>query len=454
MPSNAAKIFQKQHKIDSNHISKNAIYVVQRLKKAGFNAFIVGGAVRDLILGIQPKDFDVSTNATPEEIQKLFPYAYLIGRRFQIVHVRFHHEIIEVSTFRGPITNCFIKKIKNEPALISIIKLCQNKIRRKNSNQKIHSRKRIGVYGHTINSSGQVIQDNIWGNQEEDAWRRDLTINAMYYDVTEKIIFDYHSGFQDILDRSVKIIGDPNIRFREDPIRMIRSIRFAAKLNFNLNEKIISCFKELHTLLDNVSPARLFDEILKLFLNGHAETSLAELYKFGFANFLLPTLPDNENPFGKKFISILLKKTDNRILEKNHVSPGFTFAGLLWPSIHENLIINLVSCKNKHEAFTKAIQTVLDKQTKKLVIPKRYLSNMRDIWMMQPRFEKKQVKAITSLLNHPKLRSGYDFLLLRSEAGEIKKEQEIWWTTLINASNKEKQKILSQLKSNQSESNF
>ncbi|MBU3576312.1 polynucleotide adenylyltransferase PcnB [Polynucleobacter sp. UK-Mo-2m-Kol15] len=394
------RIPKKTHRIDPHLLSKNAVKVTQTLQQAGYDAFIVGGAVRDLALGIGPKDFDVATNATPEQVQKLFRKARLIGRRFQIVHVTFfgkgQPEIIEVSTFRALLENA----------------------------------------GEHLAENGRILRDNVWGSQHEDAARRDLSINAMYYDPATETILDYHGGMADMQKKTLRMIGDPTKRYREDPIRMLRAIRFAAKTGFTLDEATRAPIAKLGKLLNDVPSARLFDEILKLLMSGYSWASIQGLKEAGLHHGLLPLLDHilDESADSKEandFVRIALANTDQRIQSGKSVSAGFLFATLLWPDLLSNWKKNIAKGIANIPALHDAMDETIASQSSGMVIQRRFESDMREIWSMQPRFEKRVGRYPYRLIESPRFRAGYDFMLLRCASGEKNPALGEWWTNFI-----------------------
>jgi poly(A) polymerase len=383
----------KEHGIDPRLVSANAIRVTQALQEAGFKAFLVGGAVRDLLLGIKPKDFDIATNATPEQVKRLFRRAFIIGRRFQIVHVMFGQDLIEVTTFRGTSSDAAPK-----------------------------------------DEHGRVLRDNTFGEQHEDALRRDFTINAMYYDPATQTVFDYHGGTRDIRNKVLRVIGVPEARYREDPVRMLRVVRFAAKLNFTIDPATRAPIAVMAPLVNNVPAARVFDEMLKLLMSGQAMACLEQLRKEGLHHGLLPLLDVVlEQPLGEKFVRLALDSTDARILQGKPVSPGFLFASLLWHQVLEKWRAYQAAGEYPIPALHLAADDVLNSQTDKLALQRKIASDMRDIWAMQPRFERRVGKAPYKLLEHLRLRAGFDFLLLRCQSGEIDAEIGQWWSDFIDA---------------------
>ena len=348
-PSQPTVLSAKEHGIDPKLISPNAVRVTDTLQQAGFKAFIVGGAVRDLLLPIKPKDFDVATNATPEQVKRLFRRAFIIGKRFQIVHVMFGQELIEVTTFRGTVSEGALK-----------------------------------------DEHGRVLRDNTFGSQHEDAVRRDFTINAMYYDPATQTLLDYHGGIADMRAKTLRIIGVPEARYREDPVRMLRVARFAAKLNFTIAPETAAPIKVMAPLINNVPAARIFDEMLKLLMSGHALACLQQLRKEGLHHGLLPLLDVVlEQPMGEKFVTLALSNTDARIVQGKPVSPGFLFASLLWHQVLEKWRAYQAAGEYPIPALHLAADDVLNAQTEKLALQRKIASDMRDIWAMQPRFERR-----------------------------------------------------------------
>jgi len=390
------------HGIDPKLVSANAIRVTQTLQEAGFKAFVVGGAVRDLLLGVKPKDFDIATDATPEEVKKLFRRAFIIGRRFQIVHVMFGQELLEVTTFRG---NASVNAPKDE--------------------------------------HGRVLRDNNFGPQHEDAERRDFTINAMYYDPATQSVLDYHGGIADIRDKVLRIIGQPEARYREDPVRMLRVVRFAAKLQFTIEPATRAPIPVMAPLINNVPAARVFDEMLKLLKSGHALACLKELRTAGLHHGLLPLLDVvMEQPIGMKFVTLALESTDARIRAGKPVSDGFLFASLLWHQVLEKWNAYRAAGEAPIPALHLAADDVLDKQTESLALQRRIATDMRDIWAMQPRFERRNGKNPYKLLEHPRFRAGFDFLLLRCESGELDAELGNWWATFYGGDVAERERLV------------
>ncbi|MFZ6778722.1 polynucleotide adenylyltransferase PcnB [Undibacterium sp. Ji83W] len=392
----------KDHGIDPQMVSANAIRITQTLQENGFKAFVVGGAVRDLLTGVKPKDFDIATNATPEQVKRLFRRAFIIGRRFQIVHVMFGQDLLEVTTFRGSATD-----------------------------------------GAPKDEHGRVLRDNTFGEQYEDAARRDFTVNAMYYDPASQIVLDYHGGMKDIKKKTLRIIGVPEARYREDPVRMLRVVRFAAKLNFTIDAATRAPIAIMAPLINNVPAARVFDETLKLLTSGHAMACLQQLRKEGLHHGLMPLLDVVlEQPLGEKFVTLALANTDERVQQGKPVSPGFLFASLLWHQVVEKWEAYKAAGEFPIPALHLAADDVLNTQTDALAIQRKIGSDMRDIWAMQPRFEKRAGKTPYKVLEHPRLRAGYDFLLLRCASGEIDEEIGEWWTDFMEGDNAEREQLI------------
>jgi poly(A) polymerase len=405
-PTEPVILGPEQHGIDPKLVSNNAVRVTQTLQEAGFKAFVVGGAVRDLLLGVKPKDFDIATDATPEEVKKLFRRAFIIGRRFQIVHVMFGQDLLEVTTFRG-------KGSDNAPK----------------------------------DEHGRVLRDNNFGPQHEDAERRDFTINAMYYDPATQTVLDYHGGIEDIRAKVLRIIGQPEARFREDPVRMLRVVRFAAKLGFTIEPATRAPIPVMAPLINNVPAARVFDEMLKLLMSGQALACLKELRSSGLHHGLLPLLDVVlEQPIGMKFVTLALESTDTRVKAGKGVSPGFLFASLLWHQVLEKWNAYRAAGEAPIPALHLAADDVLDNQTDNLALQRRIATDMRDIWAMQPRFERRNGKSPYKLLEHPRFRAGFDFLLLRCESGELDAEIGNWWATFYAGDVAERERLINTAK--------
>ncbi|MDV6348837.1 polynucleotide adenylyltransferase PcnB [Nitrosomonas sp. Is35] len=399
----------KRHGIRRNQINPCALKVATTLQQGGFSAYIVGGAVRDLLLGLIPKDFDVATNATPEEIHKLFRRSRIIGRRFRLVHVMCGMETVEVSTFRGPSPDD-----EEDSTAIPL-----------------------------TDQHGRLLQDNVFGSQEEDAVRRDFTVNALFYDPIKEEILDYLDGFDDIKAKKLRIIGDPEQRYREDPVRMLRAVRLGSKLDMQIDAETAKPIGDLAPLLQNVPPSRLFDEMLKLLLSGHSLSCVVELRARGLHHGLLPMLDVIlEQPLGERFITIALKNTDERIRQNKPVSPGFLFAILLWHEVLANWNTLKASGEKPMPALFKAMDQILARQHKNLAIPRRFDAVIQEIWSMQPRFEARSGRQPFRLLAHPRFRAAYDFMQLRCESGELGAELGEWWKAFLSVDSEEREKML------------
>jgi poly(A) polymerase len=395
--TSAAQRFSKRtHGINKRHISPSALKTIEGLQQAGFEAFIVGGAVRDLMLGKVPKDFDIATDATPEQVRQVFRRSRIIGRRFRIVHVMFGSETIEVTTFRGH------HLTEDDNAQVA--------------------------------ETGRILRDNVFGSQQEDAMRRDFSVNALYYDPKTEEVWDYHDGVADIKKGVLRVIGDVETRYKEDPVRMLRAVRLSAKLGLKIDRASEAPIARLADLLQDVPPSRLFEEMLKLFMSGHAMESAAALRQHGLHHGVLPLLDVVfEQPMGERFVTLALKNTDQRVQQDKPVSPAFLFATLLWHEVLATWQKYQAQGEKSFPALQQAMYEVSDIQAEKLSIPKRFSITMREIWGMQPRFEQRGGQRPFRLLEHERYRAGYDFLLLRCESGELDISLAEWWDTFANA---------------------
>ena len=391
-----------QHCISRKNISDSALKVMSRLRSKGHQAYLVGGAVRDLLLGGHPKDFDVATDATPETIHALFRNSRIIGRRFRIVHVRFGREIIEVTTFRGHHDNGIEPSSKGDGGN--------------------HSRQ---------SASGLLLRDNVYGTLEEDAVRRDLTVNALYYDSGNFEVFDHVHGLEDLKRRSVCIIGDPAVRFREDPVRMLRVLRFAAKLDFNIDQATARAIPGCAHLLSEIPAARLFDEFLKLFLAGHAASTLDKLMEYQLLQYLFPDTSQclKRDATAQALVRAAMGNTDLRIAQDKPVTPAFILAALLWPVASQQSL----HLQNRGDApmvaMHSAAQQTISDAAAHISIPRRFSQPMREIWEFQLRLQRRQGRKAAELVDHRRFRAAYDFLLLREQAGEDTGDLGAWWTS-------------------------
>jgi poly(A) polymerase len=389
-----------EHGISRADISESALKVLYRLKKAGFAAYIVGGGVRDLLLGLHPKDYDVVTDASPDEVRSLFRNSRLIGRRFRLAHVRFGREIIEVATFRA------------------------------GANEDDSDADRE----HDL-ASGRILRDNVYGSIGEDIWRRDFTANALYYNIADFSVWDYTGGLDDIAARTLRLIGDPETRYREDPVRMLRAVRFASKLDFSIHDSAAEPLPRLAPLLRDVPAARLFDEVLKLFQSGHAVRSFEILDKYGLFEYLFPVtaqrLRERDASDVREFILRGLADTDARVADDKPITPMFLYAVLLWPAIR-----TLASELEQREelpsvgALTQACYETMAQQQACTALPKRFSVPMREILALQPRFEHRKGARAGRFLGHKRFRAAYDFMLLRASSGELDEEVAQWWSAI------------------------
>ncbi|MCU7796468.1 MAG: polynucleotide adenylyltransferase PcnB [Candidatus Thiodiazotropha sp. (ex Semelilucina semeliformis)] len=383
-----------EHNISRANISRNAVKVLYRLNSAGYQAYLVGGGVRDLLLGREPKDFDVATDASPEQVKSVFNNCRLIGRRFRLAHVHFGREIIEVATFR--------------------------------SNQEVAKQDDRQL------ENGRILRDNVYGTLEEDAQRRDFTINALYYGVEDFSVIDYAGGIDDLHNGVIRLLGDPESRFREDPVRLLRAVRFAAKLGFIIEPATEAPMNRLAVLLQDVPAARLFEEVLKLFLAGTALETFEKLRHYDLFAQLFPAteeaLSHEDHEFPITFVNRGLQNTDKRIQERKPVTPAFLFAVLLWEPVRLRSEALQASGTHVYEAVQIAASEVLAEQAKHISIPKRFSYPMRDIWQLQSRFWQHNGKRPHRLRGHPRFRAAYDFLLLRAESGEVDQAEADWWT--------------------------
>jgi len=382
-----------KHGLARDSISPPALRVCEGLAERGHAAYVVGGAVRDLLLGIKPKDFDIATDARPEQVKPLFRRALLIGRRFRLVHVMIGGETVEVSTFRAADT---------------------------------------GEAQRT--EHGRVLRDNVFGTIEQDARRRDFTVNALYYDPATEEVIDYHGGLADLRRRRLRMIGDPEARYREDPVRMLRAARLGAKLGLTLDADTRAPIRRLAPLLEHVPPPRLFEEMLKLLLSGHASACLRQLREEGLSKGLLPLLDVIlEQPLGERFVTLALAQTDERIQTGRPVSPAFLFAALLWHEVLSAWRARQLRGERSLQALESAMDEVLEVQCAKLAITRRLTSAMREVWGMQPRFEQRSGQRPQHLVESPRFRMAYDFLALRAASGEVPAEIEAWWRAFQTA---------------------
>lgn len=393
-------ISQDQHKIDPRRLSRNAVSVVNRLQDSGYSAYLVGGCIRDMLLEAQPKDFDVATSAKPEQVKRLFNNAMIIGRRFRIVHVRFGREVIEVTTFRA-------------------------------HHDQSSSRREAEK-----SNTGMLLRDNVYGDLESDALRRDFTVNALYYDPESEEILDFAAGLQDLQEREIRIIGDAAERYREDPVRMLRAVRFSAKLGFSINRATAEPIMRLAEQIRNVSSARMFDEVLKLLLNGSATATFELLREYHLFEHLFPAthLCISGDDQALQLVKQAMINTDKRIRQNKRITPAFIFAVFLWQPL-QNAMRELRETQSlsAQEAMQRAAHGVIGQQLSCTAIPKRFLIPMREIWSLQLRLPKRDGRRAFALMEHQRFRAAYDFLLLREESGEQLEGLGQWWTRFQDA---------------------
>jgi poly(A) polymerase len=414
-PPAANIIARHHHKLSRKLVSANALKVLYCLNKAGYAAYLVGGGVRDLLLKQKPKDFDIATDAHPEEVRDLFRNSRIIGRRFRLVHVHYYDEIIEVSTFRSS----------------------QQKVLKEATLEK------------TDSPPVMVKYDNSYGTIEEDAWRRDFTVNALYYNIEDFSIVDFTNGMMDIKKRYIRMIGEPVARYHEDPVRLLRAIRLSAKLNFNIATDTEAPLAELAPLLEHVPSSRLYEEVLKLFFKGHATATYEKLKHYGYMQVLFPSseqaLRQSNSDHNQRFIELAIHATDSRYNKGQSINPGFLLAILLWPAVE----LQIEEEKKQHEHFFQqihaAIETVLREQNNTLMIPKRLKSMMRSVWLLQYHLINRRAKRVHRSIAHRYFRAAYDFLELKVKAGDTHQDAYQWWKRFQSAKAAEREQMLSQL---------
>ncbi|SEB05516.1 poly(A) polymerase [Thiothrix caldifontis] len=404
-PVDATHVPPTVHHIPADKVCGRAKDVIRRLQKAGYEAYLVGGCVRDLLLGLVPKDFDIATSAHPEEIRRLFNSCRLIGRRFRLAHIYYGRDYLEVATFRAPHDD--------------------------------------SDDGGKVNDVGRIINDNVYGTLEEDVWRRDFTINALFYDPISDELLDFVGGLDDLRNGKIRLLGDPEQRFREDPVRLLRAIRFAAKLGFEIEPATLACMRPMGILLEGVSSARLFDEIIKLLHSGHGWNTFQLLGEYDLLQYLLPltyeSLEDDDTGNFERMIALSLRNTDQRLAEGKSVMPGFLYAVLLWHEV--SVVAEELQRKGMPElqAMTQAATDALQDQVDFTAVPRRFSNITREIWLLQSRFRYRDLRRANLLLTNPRFRAAYDFLCLRAEAGEPVKDEAEWWTAFQTATPEERE---------------
>jgi poly(A) polymerase len=429
------------HGIDNGLVDDRARDVVHVLKNAGFEAYIVGGAVRDLLVGLRPKDFDVATDATPEQVKHLFRRAFIIGRRFRIVHVVYgrgrEHEVIEVTTFRANLDNAAAEQVKGDEKT---------------------SKSELAGMKHAVDSSGRVLRDNVWGSMQEDAVRRDFTINAMYYDPETQIVVDYHGGYKDAKKHVIRMIGDAAARYREDPVRIIRAVRFAAKLaplGFKLESKTATPLVASQKLLADVPQSRLFDEMLKLLQTGHALSSITTLKELGLSKGIYPLLDVVVERADQTLVRVALEDTDRRVGEGKPVVASFLLACVLWADVRDGWAErqNPRNGQRQHSfpALQDAIDDVFNARIGDVSGRGKLAADMREIWMMQPRFEKRVGSTPFGMVDQPRFRASFDFMRLRAVAGEVDESLAEWWQEFSIATDDQREDLVAQVREEQRE---
>lgn len=415
---NITVIPRSEHPISRSDISDNALKVLYRLNKSGFEAYLVGGGVRDLLLGLKPKDFDITTNATPEQIRKLFRNCRLVGRRFRLAHIMFGPEIIEVATFRG------------------------------HHDQNPSDDKNLSAQAQ----NGMLLRDNIFGSIEEDAIRRDFTVNSLYYNIEDFTLRDYVNGLKDLKAGVIRLIGDPETRYREDPVRMLRAVRFACKLNMSIEPKTAEPIYQLAHLLKEIPSARLFEESLKLLQAGQGYATYKLLKKYGLFEQLFPVIASRFTENGdspmEKIIEQVLKNTDFRLKNDKRVNPAFLFAAMLWYPVTEHAEkLSQEGGLAYYDAFALAMNDILDEQCRSIAIPKRITTTMRDVWLLQLRLPRRQGRRANKLMEHPKFRAAFDLLELRANVEHRNELQELtlWWADFQQANNIKQREMISEL---------
>jgi poly(A) polymerase len=425
---------RSEHGIDVSLVDERAVHVVRSLQDAGYEAYIVGGAVRDLLLGLRPKDFDVATDATPEQVKALFRRAFIIGRRFRIVHVVYgrgrEHEVIEVSTFRAYLDNAAAEAV---------------------SGNERTSKSELAGMKHAVDASGRVLRDNVWGPQDEDATRRDFTVNAMYYDPQTQVVVDYHGGMEDAKKKRLRMIGDAATRYREDPVRIIRAVRFAAKLNplgFKLDPKTAAPLQDCKKLLAEVPQSRLFDEMLKLLQTGHALATIEQLKTLGLERGIYPLLELVVERAGLPFVKAALQDTDRRVGEGKPVAPSFLLAAVLWSDVREGWARRQAK-QPPFPALQDAIDDVFNARIGDVSGRGKLAADMREIWMMQPRFDKRVGSTPFGLVEQPRFRAGFDFMRLRADVGEVDDVLADWWQEFSLATDSQREDLIAQAREEQ-----
>lgn len=405
-------IARADHTLSRSSIADSALKVLYRLNSAGYQAYLVGGSVRDLLLGREPKDFDVATDASPDQVRELFRNCRLIGRRFRLAHVRFGREIIEVATFRG------------------------------NDDDGADDSDRVI-------KDGRILRDNVYGGIDDDVWRRDFTINALYYNIKDFSVVDYVGGVDDLRSGRLRLIGDPERRFREDPVRMLRAVRFAVKLGFQIDPETLQPFSLLAPLLRETAPARLFEEVLKLFHGGHALQTFEALRHHGLFGLIFPlteqSLAEEEGGYPHTLVALAMASTDQRIAEDKPVTPAFLVAALLWYPLRSRAAVLEAEGMAASLAQRTAADEVISRQIALVALPRRFTLAAREIWQLQAPLERRARKNAVRAMQHERFRAAFDFLVLRAAAGEPVQEAADWWTDFQQRDDTEQTGMLAEL---------
>lgn len=427
--SDPIRVPRPEHTISRSRLSRAALQTLYGLKDAGYQALLVGGGVRDLLVGLDPKDFDVATDARPEQVQETFRRCRLIGRRFRLAHVRFGGEIIEVATFRAA------PRSPDEEDADDIAE----------ADAALVAEDERDEAAHMLDDSGRILRDNVYGSMEQDAFRRDFTINALYYDIRDYAVVDYVGGMQDLAERRLRLIGDPVTRYREDPVRMLRAVRFASKLDFTIDPSAAEPIPALTGLLADVPPARLFDEVLKLFLSEKAEANFDGLRHFGLFDVLFPqvaaAIESDDSGQVEDLIRLALRSTAQRLAQDKPVTPAFVFAAMLWAPARAACAALREQGVPPSPALAQGASEVIAEQCRTVAIPRRFSGMQADIWHLQSRFDFRRGKRPLRLLENKRFRAAYDFLALRAQAGEADPALVEWWTAFQDVDHEERKQM-------------
>ena len=419
--TNVVRLKRDAHNVSRKLISKNAVKVLYKLNEAGYQSYLVGGGVRDILLGLRPKDFDVATDATPDQVKSLFRNCRLVGRRFRLAHILYGREVIEVATFRAG----------HDP-----------------SKKEISNNKQTRKTAKALTSDeGMLVRDNVFGTLEDDAFRRDFTVNALYYTVQDFAVIDYTQGLKDLKAKTLRLIGDPIERYKEDPVRILRAIRLSCKLGLSIEKNTHAPIREMSVLLENISNARLWEECNKMLLSGHAEKTWNSLYDEGVSDILFSQTAKilNQSNNKNKFIQSALISTDKRISIKKTVNPAFLFSVILWEPLLEQEKRLIAKGMSSFDANQQASDLVLNIQRDRVGIPRRFTSMIKEIWTLQYRLTILKRKSVLRLIEHPRFRAAYDFLCLRAGEDKELNELSLWWTEFQELNAQDKDKMLAKV---------